>query len=83
MVPLAIGFALGLVPLIAGIIKKRVRLGILGLVISTVGGALLGVVLSIPTMAIFTWLIVRDGFVAEDALPQESSTDGPPEDKVD
>jgi hypothetical protein len=41
-------------------------LGIFGLIASTLGGALLGVILSIPAMAIFTWLIVRDGFVADD-----------------
>ena len=73
LIPVAIGFALGLIPLIVGIVKKRIRLGLLGLIVSTVGGALLGMLLSIPAMAIFTWLIVRDGFVAEDAISVDSA----------
>lgn len=66
LIPVAIGFLLGLVPLVTGFMKGKVRLGIFGLIASTLGGALLGVILSIPAMAIFTWLIVRDGFVADD-----------------
>ena len=66
LVPAAIGFLLGLVPLVTGFVKGKVRLGIFGLIASTLSGALLGVILSIPAMAIFTWLIVRDGFVADD-----------------
>lgn len=66
LIPAGIGFLLGLVPLIAGFIKRKVRLGVFGLIVSTLGGALLGVILSIPAMAVFTWLIVRDGFVAAD-----------------
>jgi hypothetical protein len=30
-------------------------------------------ILSVPAMAIFTWLIVRDRFVAEDAISIESA----------
>jgi len=67
MIPVLIGFALGLIPLVMGIVRKKVKLGILGLIVSTLGGAILGVILSIPAMAIFTWLIMRDQFVAADA----------------
>ncbi len=56
----AIGFFLGLVPLGFGYIRKKLRLGILGIVSATLGGAILGVFLSIPAMAIFTWLVIRD-----------------------
>lgn len=66
LIPAGVGLLLGLVPLIAGVIKGKLRMGMIGLLASTVGGALLGVILSIPAMAIFTWLIVRDGFVAAD-----------------
>jgi hypothetical protein len=55
----AVGLVLGLVPLVAGIIKKKVRLGFFGLLASAVGGAILGIFLSIPAMAVFTWMILR------------------------
>lgn len=74
LIPIGIGFLLGLIPLIAGIIKRKIRLGVFGLIASTLGGAILGVILSIPAMAVFTWLIVRDRFVAEDVV-----SDNPPE----
>jgi hypothetical protein len=55
----AMGFVVGLVPLIVGIIKKNVRLGGLGLLSSIVGGTLLGLLLAVPVGAVFTWLIIR------------------------
>src|SRR5688572_29420966 len=65
-----IGFLLGLVPLITGIIKKKVKLGVIGLLVSTLGGALAGVIISIPAMAVFTWLILREQVVVTaDAEP--------------
>ena len=73
LIPIGIGVLLGLVPLVAGIMKRKLRLGFLGLIASTVGGAILGVLLSIPAMAIFTWLIVRDGFVAEDVVSNDEA----------
>ena len=74
LIPAGIGFLLGLIPLIAGLVKRKVRLGVVGLIASTLGGALLGVILSIPAMAIFTWLIVRDGFVAADVASDAPAT---------
>jgi len=53
-----IGFAIGLVPLILGIVKKKIRLGVFGLLASTIGGALLGLLLSVPAVVIFVWLIL-------------------------
>jgi hypothetical protein len=55
----AIGFAVGLVPLAIGIWKKNLKLGVLGLLASTIGGALLGLLLAVPAAAIFVWLIVK------------------------
>ncbi len=55
----AIGFVLGLVPLGFGFIRGQRKLGIMGILTSTIGGAILGVFLSVPAMAIFTWLVVR------------------------
>ena len=54
-----IGFVIGLIPLILGIVKKKGRIGIYGLLASTVGGALLGLLLSIPAAVIFVWLILK------------------------
>jgi hypothetical protein len=64
----AVGLILGLVPLISGIAKRKLKLGVLGFVLSAIGGALLGVVLAIPASAIFTWLIFRDPKVADAAV---------------
>ncbi len=68
-----VGLVLGLIPLIVGLVKKKFRTGLLGLVVATVGGALLGFLGSIPAMAIFTWLILRDQIKP---VPGSSSTDG-------
>lgn len=54
-----IGFVLGLIPLIAGFVKGNVKMGLAGLAASTLGGAILGILLSIPAAAFFTYLIVR------------------------
>lgn len=56
----ALGLMLGLVPLFTGILKKNIKFGIFGLLASTVGGAVLGLILALPVAAIFTWLIIRD-----------------------
>jgi hypothetical protein len=61
----AIGLVIGLIPLITGIVKKKVRLGVYGLLASTVGGALLGLLLSIPAVVIFMWLILKSPAVAD------------------
>jgi hypothetical protein len=58
LVNAGIGLALGLVPLIIGFVKGKVRYGILGMIVSVIGGAILGVILSIPAVIIFTWLIL-------------------------
>lgn len=67
----AIGFVLGLVPLGFGYFKGRVKLGIAGIIASTVGGAILGVFLSVPAMALFTWLVVRDAAARVTTEPTE------------
>jgi len=59
-----IGFVLGLIPLILGIVKKKVRTGVIGIIVGTLGGAVLGFLVSIPSMAIFTWLILRKEIIA-------------------
>lgn len=67
-----VGFVLGLIPLITGIVRKKAKIGIIGILVGTLGGALLGVIVSVPAMGIFTWLILRDKFVPTDEFPNES-----------
>ena len=57
----AIGFLLGLIPLVLGLIKKKRKYAMFGFLGSFIGGALLGIFLSIPVASIFTWLILRKG----------------------
>ncbi len=66
------GFILGLVPLITGIVRRSFKFGILGFVLSTVGGAILGLILAVPISAIFTWLIFRGPKPGVDNHPSES-----------
>ena len=73
----AIGFLLGLIPLIVGIFKRKIKIGIVGLLVATAGGALAGVIISIPAMAVFTWLILRKQFVAPDVSDSQSDPDTP------
>jgi hypothetical protein len=54
-----LGALLGLIPLILGIRRKKAKIGILGFVSSIVGNALLGLLLSIPIVAICTYLILK------------------------
>lgn len=56
---IAIGFVMGLIPLLLGYLHRNLRTGVLGIIVTTLGGGLLGVIVSLPAMAIFTWLIVR------------------------
>lgn len=59
MVGTAVGFLLGLIPLVLGFIKKERSYGVFGFLGSLIGGAILGIFLSVPVAAIFTWLILR------------------------
>lgn len=54
-----LGLLFGLVPLILGFIKKERSYAVFGFLGSVIGGAILGILLSIPIAAIFTWLILR------------------------
>jgi len=59
------GLLFGLIPLILGIRKKRARLGATGLICSIIGGAISGIFLSIPVIAIFIYLILKKSPDAE------------------
>jgi len=60
MIGAALGLLLGLIPLVLGFIKKERKYAMFGFLGSLIGGALLGIFLSIPITAIFTWLILRN-----------------------
>ena len=59
LITAGIGFVIGLVPLIFGLVKGKLKLGVLGLLASTIGGALLGLLLSVPAAAVFIWKIMK------------------------
>ena len=66
----ALGFLVGLIPLVLGILKKKAKYGVIGLIGSTIGGGLLGLFLSVPIVGICIWLILRKEV---DIVPEESS----------
>ncbi len=55
----ALGFVLGLIPLIIGIVKKQPKLGVLGLIGAIIGNTILGLLLSIPIIGICIYLILK------------------------
>ncbi|HMT06575.1 MAG TPA: hypothetical protein PKA82_01120 [Pyrinomonadaceae bacterium] len=59
LINVVIGIALGLIPLLFGHFNKQLKLGLIGIGVTVVGGALFGVLLSIPATVIFTYLIAR------------------------
>lgn len=59
LVSAALGFVVGLVPLVLGFVKGNKKFGFLGLIASVIGGAILGLLLAIPAAAIFSFLIIR------------------------
>ncbi len=54
-----LGFVLGLIPLILGIIKKKTKIGILGFVGSIIGNTILGLLLSGPIVGVCIYLILK------------------------
>ncbi len=56
---IGLGILFGAVPLILGFIKKERSYAVFGFLGSVIGGLILGIFLSIPVAALFTWLILR------------------------
>jgi hypothetical protein len=57
-----VGFALGLIPLIAGLVKgggKHIGLGVGGFFATLVSGAICGLILGLPVSIIFLVLIIK------------------------
>lgn len=59
LINVGIGLVLGLIPLTIGLIKGRAKYGVFGFAACLVGGAILGVFLSIPACVFFSWLAIR------------------------
>lgn len=79
LIPAGIGFVLGLVPLIVGKVKQKTKLGILGLITGAVAGAIFGFFGSIPSMAIFTWLILRKDIISTELDTEITSREDDPQ----
>ena len=54
---LVVGVISGAIPLVIGINKKQLGLGIGGFIICVVSGLILGLILAIPMCILFVWLI--------------------------
>lgn len=67
------GVVFGLIPLILGLVKKNLKFGAIGFGSSIIGGAILGIYLSIPASAVFSWLILRKPKAEESANIENSS----------
>jgi hypothetical protein len=74
-VGIGIGVLLGLIPLIFGLKKRKQKYAVFGFFGSVIGGAILGVFLSLPIAAIFTWLILRSSKPIEANVVNESPED--------
>jgi hypothetical protein len=67
------GVVFGLIPLVLGLVKKNLKFGLIGFGSSIIGGAILGIFLSIPVSAVFSWLILRKPKAEESANTENSS----------
>lgn len=80
---LAVGFLIGLVPLITGIVKKRIGLAIGGFFACLAGGAVLGILLALPLCILFMWLILRkrpeDAYMAQQQMGMPPGQPYPPQ----
>ena len=63
-----VGLVIGLVPLVAGFLKGKLKIGLIGFVASIVGGSIFALLLAVPISAVFTWLILRKPKTKTDAL---------------
>ncbi len=54
-----LGALIGLIPLIFGIRRKKIGMGIIGFAGSIIGNAFLGILASIPIAAVCTYLILK------------------------
>jgi hypothetical protein len=65
LINIILGFLFGIFPLLSGIKMNNRKYGVFGFVGAIIGGAILGVFLSFPIAAVFTWLILKNSFAKE------------------
>ena len=53
-----VGFIFGLVPLVLGVVKKNLKYGVAGFVLSIISGGLVWSLLAIAISVVFSWLVV-------------------------
>ena len=70
LIGMGVGLILGLIPLILGLVKGKKKLGLIGLVASIVAGTIQSL-LSLVTVIVFIWLILRNSAETE---PAEAGT---------
>ncbi len=56
---LIVGFVIGLVPLVLGFTKQNRKYGLIGFVLTIIGGAFFSFLGALPVSAVFSWLILR------------------------
>lgn len=71
-----IGFLIGLAPLAIGLIKGRRKYAFFGLIACVAGGAVLGLLLSIPLAAVFIWIIFRSSNSSSNNAIPTNNDDG-------
>ena len=78
LINIILGLLFGIFPLLAGLKTNNRKYGIYGFIGALIGGAILGVFLSFPIAAVFTWLILKKPIASgtDDALAvNENSTE--------
>ncbi len=67
-----LGALFGLIPLVVGFVKHQRKHAFWGLILSIVGGAILGLALAIPVAAVMTWIILTRPGKTDAASPDAS-----------
>lgn len=72
-----VGFVFGLIPLILGFKKQNTKFGIIGFVLTLLGGTFFSLLGALPVCGIFTWLILRKKAVEEKPAEVEAVNENP------
>lgn len=72
LIGIGVGAFFGLIPLVLGVFKKKIKLGILGFLASIVAGAIWSL-LSIVTAAVFIWLILKKPSAQDSAVSESNN----------
>ena len=67
LINIVLGLLFGIFPLLAGIKMNNRKYGVYGFIGAVIGGAILGVFLSFPIAAVFTWLALKNSVTSDTA----------------